>query len=88
MDVRLRLLRRFQDGAGDLPRRNVLQRDLLGQLVLEDFRHNPRGTLGTRTSTLHAGGIAKLRSNWVYNDQPVPVRRPASRGSASRAKSK
>lgn len=28
--------------------------------------HNPRGRLGTRTSTLHKQGIAKLRQNWVY----------------------
>lgn len=38
----------------------------LGQVTVEDFRRNPRGELGTRTSTLHAAGIAKLRSNWVY----------------------
>lgn len=33
----------------------------LGQVTLEDFRKNPRGELGTRTATLHAQGIAKLR---------------------------
>ena len=38
----------------------------LGQVVLDDFRRNPRGELGTRTATLHAAGIAKLRGNWVY----------------------
>ena len=38
----------------------------LGQVVLDDFRRNPRGELGTRTATLHAAGIAKLRENWVY----------------------
>jgi hypothetical protein len=38
----------------------------LGQVVLSDFRKNPRGELGTRTATLHAKGIAKLRKNWVY----------------------
>ena len=27
---------------------------------------NARGELGTRTSTLHAAGIAKLRKGWVY----------------------
>ena len=27
---------------------------------------NARGELGTRTATLHAQGIAKLRSNWIY----------------------
>lgn len=38
----------------------------LGQVAIEDFRRNPRGELGTRTATLHAVGIAKLRENWVY----------------------
>ena len=27
-----------------------------------------RGELGTRTATLHAAGIAKLRKSWVYRD--------------------
>lgn len=36
------------------------------QVTVADFRHNPRGELGTRTSTLGRNGIAKLRSNWVY----------------------
>jgi hypothetical protein len=38
----------------------------LGEVVTDDFRRNPRGELGTRTATLHAAGIAKLRQNWVY----------------------
>jgi hypothetical protein len=38
----------------------------LGQVGLDDFRRNARGELGTRTATLHAQGIAKLRRNWVY----------------------
>jgi hypothetical protein len=38
----------------------------LGQVGLNDFRKNPRGELGTRTATLHAEGIKKLRENWVY----------------------
>ncbi len=38
----------------------------LGQVVIEDFRRNPRGELGTRTATLHKEGIQKLRQNWVY----------------------
>lgn len=38
----------------------------LGQVVLEDFRRNARSELGTRTATLHAAGIAKLRQNWVF----------------------
>ena len=41
----------------------------LGQVVVDDFRKNARGELGTRTATLHAQGIAKLRSNWLYLDQ-------------------
>ena len=39
----------------------------LGQVTLDDFRRNPRGELGTRTATLHADGIRKLRENWIYN---------------------
>jgi len=38
----------------------------LGQVQIDDFRRNARGELGTRTATLHAQGIAKLRSNWIY----------------------
>jgi hypothetical protein len=38
----------------------------LGQVGIEDFRKNARGELGTRTATLHAQGIAKLRSSWIY----------------------
>ena len=38
----------------------------LGHVTESDFRHNSRGTLGTRTATLHREGIRKLRSNWVY----------------------
>ena len=38
----------------------------LGQVRIDDFRKNARGELGTRTATLHARGIAKLRSNWIY----------------------
>lgn len=33
----------------------------LGELTVADFRRNARGELGTRTATLHAEGIAKLR---------------------------
>jgi hypothetical protein len=32
----------------------------------EDFRSNARGTLGTRTATLHREGVLKLRRNWIY----------------------
>ena len=38
----------------------------LGKVTVKDFRKNPRGELGTRTATLHADGIAKLRKSWVY----------------------
>ena len=38
----------------------------LSRVVLDDFRHNERSTLGTRTATLHGGGVAKLRQGWVY----------------------
>lgn len=41
----------------------------LGQVSIADFRKNPRGELGTRTATLHRGGIAKLRTLWVYRLQ-------------------
>ena len=38
----------------------------LGQVSVDDFRRNSRGELGTRTATLHAQGIAKLRQHWIY----------------------
>ena len=38
----------------------------LGKVELVDFRRNNRGELGTRTATLHAAGIRKLRHSWVY----------------------
>lgn len=38
----------------------------LGKVVVADFRKNARGELGTRTATLHAKGIAKLRQGWIY----------------------
>jgi hypothetical protein len=38
----------------------------LGQVTVEDFRRNERGELGTRTATLDAKGIAKLRQSWIY----------------------
>lgn len=39
-----------------------------GRVERADFRRNDRGELGTRTATLHADGIAKLRQSWVYLD--------------------
>lgn len=44
----------------------------LGQVTIDDFRRNPRGELGTRTATLHADGIKKLRESWVYKAQQPP----------------
>ena len=38
----------------------------LGQVRIDDFRKNARGELGTRTATLDAAGIAKLRRSWLY----------------------
>ena len=38
----------------------------LGKVEVGDFRKNARGELGTRTATLDAQGIAKLRQKWVY----------------------
>lgn len=38
----------------------------LGHVTVADFRRNERGELGTRTATLHAEGIAKLRRSWIY----------------------
>ena len=40
----------------------------LGQVIKDDFRRNARGELGTRTATLHAQGIQKLRDSWIYLD--------------------
>lgn len=45
----------------------------LGRVRVEDFRKNPRGELGTRTATLHAEGIAKLRHCWIYCEEPSPT---------------
>jgi hypothetical protein len=41
----------------------------LGKVAIADFRKNPRGELGTRTATLHADGIRKLRTNWIYKSR-------------------
>lgn len=38
----------------------------LGKVVVDDFRKNSRGELGTRTATLHKEGIKKLRENWIF----------------------
>jgi hypothetical protein len=38
----------------------------IAHVMLEDFRKNARGELGTRTATLHRDGIQKLRAGWIY----------------------
>lgn len=38
----------------------------LGKVEEADFRSNARSSLGTRTATLHADGISKLRKSWIY----------------------
>lgn len=52
----------------------------LGKVEEGDFRSNARGALGTRTSTLHARGIQKLRSNWVYKVKSNVAIAKAKRG--------
>lgn len=56
----------------------------LGQVTVDDFRRNARGELGTRTATLHAAGIARLRGNWIYR-AVASTDKPARRGRAARA---
>ena len=60
----------------------------LGHVERDDFRKNQRGELGTRTATLHAAGIEKLRRNWIYRDPSAATLKPARRGSDSRASEK
>lgn len=55
----------------------------LGHVTTDDFRRNPRSELGTRTATLHAQGIAKLRENWIYR---VAARPNANLGKPARTK--
>ena len=38
----------------------------IAHVTREDFRHNARGELGTRTASLHREGLQKLRNSWVY----------------------
>ena len=45
----------------------------LGHVTVDDFRRNQRGELGTRTATLHADGIRKLRERWVYRADSIPL---------------
>lgn len=39
----------------------------LYQTTLDDFRHNPRGPLGTRTASLDREGLARMRARWIYH---------------------
>jgi hypothetical protein len=41
----------------------------IADVSVSDFRHNERGTLGTRTSTLHKAGLVNFRRGWVYLDE-------------------
>jgi hypothetical protein len=43
----------------------------LSRVMIEDFRKNARGELGTRTATLHRDGVKKLRSDWIYKLDPA-----------------
>ena len=38
----------------------------LSEVLASDFRRNPRGTLGTPTSTLAREGLVRFRQNWIY----------------------
>lgn len=52
----------------------VFREVYLSEVDPDDFRTNNRGTLGTRTSTLDRDGVVRLRANWIYMDQPNPIR--------------
>jgi len=53
----------------------------LGPITEADFRSNARANkLGTRTATLHAAGIAKLRENWVYKAKGKVAQARVSKG--------
>ena len=63
-------------------RANLIFREVyLAEVEPDDFRNNARGLLGTKTSTLDAEGVSKLRRSWIYFDQPNPVRTPVRKGS-------
>jgi hypothetical protein len=51
----------------------VFREIYLAQVVVGDFRSNPRGELGTRTATLDRDGVQVLRRGWVYLDVPPVV---------------
>tara|TARA_R110002020_G_scaffold143653_3_gene316034 strand:+ start:3585 stop:4235 length:651 start_codon:yes stop_codon:yes gene_type:complete len=53
----------------------------LAQVDADDFRSNRRLTeTGTRTATLDADGVAKLRRGWIYLDKPEPKPRASRSG--------
>lgn len=56
----------------------------IAQVDESDFRKNARGELGTRTATLHAGGVRKLRENWVYRAASHAESEAAARASTRR----
>jgi hypothetical protein len=91
-DVNSGLVAKGLERLDDMLRPAIMSGVLLGQVTVADFRKNERGELGTRTATLHAEGIAKLRRSWVYRAQSSgaaeSVRNAVSLGMASTARSK
>jgi hypothetical protein len=66
MDVRFRLTTDHETEPAQDREPMKFTEVYLAAVKTTDFRNNPRGALGTRTSTLWAAGIKKLRSNWIY----------------------
>lgn len=56
----------------------------LSRVGESDFRSNARNTaIGTRTASLHAEGLARMRRNWIYRDpEPSPTPPPETRATA------
>ena len=52
----------------------------LAHVTEEDFRSNARGTLGTRTATLHANGVQKLRAGWIYKVHSTVLAKMVKKG--------
>lgn len=46
----------------------------LEQVEPDDFRKNNRSELGTRTATLDAEGLRKLRANWIYREPTKKIK--------------
>jgi hypothetical protein len=53
----------------------VFREVYIAEVQEADFRRNERGERGTRTATLHADGLTKLRAGKVYYDIPPRVTR-------------